>query len=143
MRRIALLFLLFCYGCTAPDLEKINGVSFVASREPADLEHIEALRAVHAGYAAVMPFGFIREMGSPEIIFDTERQWFGETRQGARQYIDLLHKNGIRVMLKPQLWIWRGIFTGELPCITCFSPIRLHRRIPIPGYPESIPCMRA
>ena len=114
MRRIALLFLLFCYGCTAPDLEKINGVSFVASREPADLEHIEALRSVHAGYAAVMPFGFIREMGSPEIIFDTERQWFGETRQGARQYIDLLHKNGIRVMLKPQLWIWRGIFTGEL-----------------------------
>ena len=114
MRQYVLLFLLCCYACTTPPLEKINGVSFVASREPADLEHIMALRAVHAGYAAVMPFGFIREMGSPEIIFDTERQWFGETRQGARQYIDLLHGNGIRVMLKPQLWIWRGIFTGDL-----------------------------
>ena len=114
MRPYALLFLLCFYACTTPPFEKINGVSFVASREPADEEHVEALRALHAGYAAVMPFGFIREMGSPEIIFDTERQWFGETRQGARQYIDLLHKNGIRVMLKPQLWIWRGIFTGDL-----------------------------
>ena len=99
MRPYALLFLLCFYACTTPVVEKINGVSFVASREPADLEHVEALRELHAGYAAVMPFGFIREMGSPEIIFDTERQWFGETRQGARQYIDLLHKIGIQVML--------------------------------------------
>ena len=114
MRPYSLLFVLCFYACTTPVVEKINGVSFVASREPADLEHVEALRALHAGYAAVMPFGFIREMGNPEIIFDTERQWFGETRQGARQYIDLLHKNGIRVMLKPQLWIWRGVFTGDL-----------------------------
>src|SRR5210317_325132 len=104
MRPIALLLLLLCYGCTAPPVEKINGVSFVASRDPADTEHIEALRGVHADYAAVMPFGFIREKGSPEIIFDTERQWFGETRKGVRQYISLLHENGIRVMLKPQLW---------------------------------------
>ncbi len=114
MKKAGLLFMLWCCSCTGPAEEKINGVSFVASREPASPEHVEALRAVHAGYAAVMPFGFIREKESPEIIFDTDRQWFGETRQGARQYIELLHENGIRVMLKPQLWIWRGLFTGDL-----------------------------
>ncbi|MGB5665317.1 MAG: glycoside hydrolase, partial [Maribacter sp.] len=93
---------------------KINGVSFVASREKVDQNHIEEILKIHANHAAVMPFGFIREINSPDIIFDTERQWFGETKSGARQYIQMLHKNGIKVMLKPQIWIWRGEFTGTL-----------------------------
>jgi hypothetical protein len=107
-------WLLLLLSCSPEAPEKINGVSFVGSPDPAGQEHVDDLKQIHAGYAAVMPFGFIRELESPEIIFDTDRQWYGETREGARQYIRLLHKNGIRVMLKPQLWIWRGMFTGEL-----------------------------
>ncbi len=61
-----------------------------------------------------MPFGFIRSLENPEIIYNTDRQWFGETLEGAGQYIDMLHANNIRVMLKPQIWIWRGEFTGYL-----------------------------
>lgn len=114
MKKFAILLCLILVSCGGPAPEKINGVSFVGSREPADQEHVDALAAIHADYAAVMPYGFIREPSRPEIIFDTDRQWYGETRDGARQYISLLHKNGIRVMLKPQLWIWRGLFTGEL-----------------------------
>jgi len=48
------------------------------------------------------------------IVHNTNRQWFGETRAGAKQYIELLHKNNIKVMVKPQIWIWRGEFTGHL-----------------------------
>lgn len=69
---------------------------------------------VYADYAAVMPFGFIRDLNSPEIIFDTDRQWYGETSQGTKQYIALLHQNKLKVMVKPQIWIWRGEFTGGL-----------------------------
>jgi ppGpp synthetase/RelA/SpoT-type nucleotidyltranferase len=94
--------------------EKINGISFVASREAALQEHIDEVAKIHANHAAIMPFGFIREVDSPEIIFDTERQWYGETKKGAKQYIELLHGNGVKVMLKPQIWIWRGTFTGHL-----------------------------
>lgn len=61
-----------------------------------------------------MPFGFIRNADTPEIIFDSDRQWHGETRIGAKQYIDLLHSKGVKVMVKPQLWIWRGVFTGSM-----------------------------
>ncbi|WP_373018846.1 glycoside hydrolase TIM-barrel-like domain-containing protein [Muriicola sp.] len=115
MRRIFLLMMgLLQISCSSQFVGKINGVSFVASRDRATEAHIEPVKKIHAGHAAVMPFGFIREVNSPEIIFDTDRQWFGETRVGAKQYIDLLHRNGIRVMLKPQIWIWRGVFTGEL-----------------------------
>lgn len=111
---LLLVFFLTWVSCSFSPPEKINGVSFVGSREPADQGHVDALKTIHADYAAVMPFGFIRELGSPEIIFDTDRQWYGETCEGARQYIELLHANGIQVMLKPQLWIWRGMFTGDL-----------------------------
>ncbi len=114
MKKFAILLCFILASCGNPPPEKINGVSFVGSREPADQEHVDALAGIHADYAAVMPYGFIREPNRPEIIFDTDRQWYGETRDGARQYISLLQKNGIRVMLKPQLWIWRGLFTGEL-----------------------------
>ncbi|SMG31090.1 glycoside hydrolase family 113 [Arenibacter troitsensis] len=115
MQKLGLLFLsLIQLECSGQTMEKFNGVSFVASRDKVAQEHVDAVRNVNAKCAAVMPFGFIRDMDSPEIIFDTSRQWFGETRTGARQYIDILHQNGLKVMLKPQIWISRGAFTGAL-----------------------------
>src|SRR5680860_946964 len=98
--------------------EKINGVSFVASREKIAQEHIVEVVELHANHAAVMPFGFIKDINSPEIIFNTDRQWFGETKEGAMQYIELLHKNGIQTMVKPQIWIWKGEFTGNLKMVS-------------------------
>ena len=115
MRTLGLLILcLLQFSCASQRFQKINGVSFVASREKVGQQHVDQILDIHANHAAVMPFGFIREINSPEIIFDTERQWFGETKSGAKQYIEMLHKNGVEVMLKPQIWIWRGEFTGTL-----------------------------
>jgi hypothetical protein len=93
---------------------KINGISFVASGKPATQENINAVKNVSANYAAVMPFGFIRGAETPEIQFNTDRQWFGERREGAEQYIEFLQSNGINVMMKPQIWISHGEFTGYL-----------------------------
>jgi len=115
MRTLGLLILcLLQFSCASQRFQKINGVSFVASREKVGQHHVDQILNIHANHAAVMPFGFIREINSPDIIFDTERQWFGETKSGAKQYIEMLHKNGVEVMLKPQIWIWRGEFTGTL-----------------------------
>lgn len=115
MRTLGLLFLFFLnISCTSQVTKKINGVSFVASREEVAQEHVEEVLRVHANHAAVMPFGFIRDISSPTIIHNTDRQWFGETKRGAKQYIELLQKNGVEVMLKPQIWISKGVFTGTL-----------------------------
>ena len=89
-----------------------NGVSFVASSNAVSQENIDPLIDLNVNNASVMPFGFIQNLNDPEVIYNTERQWFGETKEGAEQYIDLLHKNNIQVMLKPQIWVWRGEFTG-------------------------------
>ncbi|MFS4468587.1 glycoside hydrolase family 113 [Maribacter sp. 2210JD10-5] len=115
MKKLGLLFLyLIQFSCTGEAQKKLNGVSFVASREKAAQKHVDEIMKIHANSAAVMPFGFIRDINSPEIIFDTDRQWFGETKKGAKQYIELLRANGIQVMLKPQIWVWRGEFTGTI-----------------------------
>lgn len=109
-----LCLLVICLWSCNSQVEKINGVSFVASRGTVDESHIKPVVAVNANYAAIMPFGFIRNKENPEIIFNTERQWFGERRDGAKQYIEALRKQNIKVMLKPQIWIGRGDFTGYM-----------------------------
>ena len=112
--RIILVFCVLCMGCAMSKvpLAKINGVSFVASRDAVDDTHTNPVVDVGANYAAIMPFGFLKNLDHPEIIHNTDRQWFGETRAGGRQYIKELRKKNIKIMIKPQIWVWNGEFTG-------------------------------
>lgn len=114
MNKLLLIGVFLFLACNSPKVEKINGLSFVASGEKLSQDHVDPLLGVYANYAAIMPFGFIREPDSSNLFFNTEHQWYGETRQGVKQYIEMLHKNGVKVMLKPQIWIGRGEFTGNL-----------------------------
>jgi len=112
MRYFQLLFLaiLFqsCYGQHA----KINGVSFVAHRDSISQKNVDPLLNINANYASIMPFGSIKNLSHPQVNYDAERQWFGETEVGGKQYIEVLFQNNIKAMLKPQLWVWRGEYTG-------------------------------
>ncbi|MGB1231445.1 MAG: glycoside hydrolase family 113 [Winogradskyella sp.] len=92
--------------------QKMNGVSFVASPNAVTEAHVNPLVNLNANYAAIMPFGFMKALNHPEIIHNTDRQWFGETRAGAKQYIEELRKKNIKAMIKPQIWVWNGEFTG-------------------------------
>ncbi len=104
-------------SCTSQETEsvtKINGVSFVASREVIDSTHIQPVVDVNANWAAVMPFAFMQSRDSSAVIFNIERQWWGEREEGVKKTIALLHERGIKVMVKPQIWIRRGEFTGNI-----------------------------
>ena len=113
-----LVVLIFFQSCTAQlpieKRKKINGVSFVSSRNPVDSTHVKPLVNIHANYAAVMPFGSMSQMDTPQIFYNRNRQWYGETREGGRNYVKQLHDKGIDVMLKPQIWIRGGGFTGYI-----------------------------
>ena len=112
---LSFLFIIsFLFMSCAQTNQKINGVSFVASSQEVQQKNIQPVLQLNANHASVMPFGFIRNTSHPELIYNSDRQWFGETLTGAKQYIDLLHKNKIQVMLKPQIWIYHGEFTGLL-----------------------------
>lgn len=93
---------------------KINGVSLVASRDAIDSSHITPITNVNANYVSVMPFGFIRSLESAEVLYNTDRQWRGERVDGVTETIKHLHNANIKVMLKPQIWISRGEFTGDM-----------------------------
>jgi hypothetical protein len=110
-----LVFLsILCIQSCKTQTNKINGVSFVASRDAVNETHINPVVNVNANYAAIMPFGFIKSLENPEIVHNTDRQWFGETRAGAKQYVEELRKKQIKIMIKPQIWVWHGEFTGYI-----------------------------
>ncbi|MEO6346985.1 MAG: glycoside hydrolase, partial [Aquaticitalea sp.] len=75
-------------------------------------KNVQPILNINANYASLMPFGFIRELSHPEIRFNTEGQWLGEREDGIKQYAEELRKKGIKIMLKPQIWVWNGEFTG-------------------------------
>lgn len=109
---VILLFLSFT--SVMAQSEKINGVSFVASKDAANDSHVTPIINLNANYAAIMPFGFIRSLEHPNVIYNTDRQWYGETKAGAKHYIKILRARGIQIMLKPQIWVWHGEFTGNI-----------------------------
>lgn len=109
-----LLFLLLAFvqvSCNSQH-KKINGISFVASREVIKKKHIAPVLKAQSNYVALMPFGFIKELSSPKIAFNTERQWFGETKAGLLQYAKTFQQENVKIMVKPQIWVWRGEYTG-------------------------------
>ncbi|OEK07861.1 glycoside hydrolase [Flavivirga aquatica] len=116
MKRFKLLFLLLALSIQSciTQTNKINGVSFVASGEAINDNHVKPVINLNANYAAIMPFGYIKELSNPDIVFNTDRQWFGESKKGAKQYIATLKAKHIKIMLKPQIWVWRGEFTGNI-----------------------------
>jgi len=110
---IFILSISFLNSCAQKD-HTIKGVSFVASPDSLNQKHIEPIIKLNANYAAIMPFGFIKNLQHPEIKYNSDRQWYGETKEGVKQYVEELHQNNIQVMVKPQIWIWDGEYTGDL-----------------------------
>ncbi|MGY0407270.1 MAG: glycoside hydrolase family 113 [Polaribacter sp.] len=103
--------ILWCFSCNN-QIKKINGVSFVASRDSINQKHITSVIKIQSNYVALMPFGFIRDLSAPKITFNSKRQWFGETENGLKQYAKTFEKYKIKIMVKPQIWVWKGEYTG-------------------------------
>ena len=112
--RLFFLFLILLITSCTSKAQKINGVSFVASRDSITNTHTDPIAKVNANYAALMPFGFIRDLKSPSIRFNTKGQWYGEKEKGIKQYAKVVQESGVKIMMKPQIWVWRGQFTGYI-----------------------------
>lgn len=94
--------------------QKINGLSYVASRDSITEVDVKPVLNVNANYVSLMPFAYTRNLSSPKVTYKYEGQWFGERDIGVIQYSTELQKRGVKIMVKPQLWISRGQFTGHL-----------------------------
>ena len=111
-QKFLFILLVFLHFSCKSQIKKINGLSFVASKDKINTTHITPVIKAQSNYVALMPFGFIKKLSSPEIIHNTNRQWFGETKSGLLQYAKEFKKRSIKIMVKPQIWVWNGEYTG-------------------------------
>ncbi len=93
---------------------KINGMSLVAINGLIDSVHVAPLGQVNVNYAAAIPFAFMPLHTSPELVFNQDWQWQGERIEGVRNYIEELRAQDLRVMIKPQIWVGHGTYTGTI-----------------------------
>lgn len=91
---------------------KFSGITMVAPPNPIDLRPINKIKAVNAEWVCLVPYGFIRS-GSTDVQFNLNFQWWGEKEEGIVESIRLAKKAGLRVMLKPQIYM-HGKWIGDL-----------------------------
>lgn len=122
MERISVLLIVVVFGMKSVlgqdqvvvGSAKVNGVSLVSINKAIDSTNVLPIKSLGANWAATIPFAFMPSHTSPELSFDLDWQWIGERIDGARNYVRELHAQGLSVMIKPQIWIGHGTYTGEI-----------------------------
>lgn len=93
-----------------------KGVSFSAEfpnpyASPGARQMLRALRDDGVNAVALVPYGGM-QLGSPEIQGFGRHSW--ESDEGLRELTRMAHAIGMKVMLKPGIWIRGGHFGGEI-----------------------------
>jgi len=91
----------------------MKGITLVAPPSPIGQPEMDDLLDVNTKWISLVPYGFSSSAHDPKIRFNLDRQWWGEKKEGIETSIDLAHKNGIKVMLKPQVYI-HGSWVGDV-----------------------------
>ncbi|MEJ7913083.1 MAG: hypothetical protein WKF70_08010 [Chitinophagaceae bacterium] len=128
--RIFLLGLLYVTGngCSSTQQEAsepvktaadflIKGVSMVAPVNAIGDVNMKPITNLNANSISVMPYAFF-SLDNFEIRYNQHGQHWGENIEGVAGCIQLAHENGLSVMLKPHLWIGRGMYTGAFTLST-------------------------
>ncbi|HXI13430.1 MAG TPA: hypothetical protein VNM92_12430 [Thermoanaerobaculia bacterium] len=113
-------------AATAATTTKVRGMNFAHSLgrrsgggrgygSEASLQSLRSLRSLHVDSIAITPFGFQRRPDDTRIIWVGEGdggRWIDETDDSLRAVITQAHQLGLRVLLKPHLWLrppdWPG-----------------------------------
>ena len=93
-------------------ISKINGVNFTAPPTIINADWTKPVVNIRAGWVAIIPFAFIKG-NEPNVYFDYKWQWWGETSAGVSQTIQHAKASGLKVMIKPQIWVQHGEWIGS------------------------------
>lgn len=96
------------------DSIKINGINLTSTKDPLTQNNIDPMESIHINFISLIPFAFINNLNTPHIRYNTNWQWFGETTEGIQQYAYELNKTQIKIIIKPQIWVQDGTFTGDI-----------------------------
>ncbi len=87
--------------------EKINGVNFVAPPKAITREWTDDLKSINCNWVALVPYAFTKA-DSPNVIYNYDRQYWGESSAGIKENTKQAHQAGLKVMLKPHVWSQNG-----------------------------------
>jgi hypothetical protein len=99
---------------TAQVSGRINGMCLVSVDHKLDSSHLIPIKSLGSNWVAIIPYAYMPSSSAPEIEYDAKWQWYGERIDGVRSQFKEIHKQGLSVMVKPQLWIGHGSYTGAV-----------------------------
>lgn len=91
-------------------------------------ESLSALRGLGSNAVSISPYGFVPSIRGSEITHANALEG-GETDARVRAVIRDAHARGLAVLLKPQLWIHGGAYTGRSRPAATRPPIPSSRAI--------------
>ncbi|MEM9050714.1 MAG: hypothetical protein AAGC47_01575 [Bacteroidota bacterium] len=102
------------FGCAAvsQDSQKMKGFCLEAPPMEVTIDQMTEIEATGTEWVAMIPYGYTMP-GESEIRYNSSRQWWGERYEGTAEMIAMAKESGLKVMLKPQVWIpkmWVGDF---------------------------------
>lgn len=83
----------------------------VQAPDSAALAHLHQLGVTHL---TLISFGFQPAMDSPEIRMNPNARWFSESDAGIRTLAQQVAPYGMKLILKPQLWVGHGAWTADI-----------------------------
>ncbi|MGM0581682.1 MAG: glycoside hydrolase family 113 [Bacteroidota bacterium] len=93
--------------------KRINGFNLVAPSKPFTVDSLKNVKQASADWVAIVPYAFCNAE-TAEITFDHPRQWWGEKPEGVKETIAMAKSLGLKVMLKPHLWVGGQGWAGDL-----------------------------
>jgi len=112
MRHIVPLFC-FLYTCFSAQAQKITGVNFVAEKTSVDSNAFVHLKTINPKWMSWSPYAFC-DKTTGKISFNHPWQWEGESLEGTAKAIELSHASGLKVMIKPHIWMSDNSYTGTI-----------------------------
>lgn len=95
---------------------KIKGITMVSPPKPFPTNPIPNLQLTHANWIAITPFGFSKSQ-DVNIHFNQKTDWWGLQNEGIEKTIALAKKDGLQIMIKPQIYI-ENDWVGDLNFLT-------------------------
>lgn len=86
---------------------KINGMTLESPPTPIEASSFDPLKDLNVNYVCIVPYAFSPKI-DPSVVFNHERQWWGERGDGVEELIKLARSRDLKVMLKPQVWMQSG-----------------------------------
>lgn len=90
----------------------IKGITVVAPPKAIGAPAFKRLKDINTEWVSFVPYGFTKKGGN-DIRYNLDRQWWGEKTEGIETCIIEAKNQGLKVMLKPQVFIGGG-WIGEM-----------------------------